>query len=138
MEEKALLGIVLFPLLGAIANGLLSRSIAGDWAADRKAVHWVACLSVAGSFGLALYCFAKLFMLRGEAGEGANVALEYTAYEWFSLTSGTRRIPVDVRFVMDALSGVMTLIVTGIGLLIHIYSTGYMSEEKSYSRFFIA
>ena len=35
---------------------------------------------------------------------------------------------------MDALSGVMTLIVTGIGLLIHIYSTGYMSEEPSRSR----
>jgi NADH-quinone oxidoreductase subunit L len=37
---------------------------------------------------------------------------------------------------MDALSGVMTLVVTGIGLLIHIYSTGYMSEEKSFARFF--
>jgi NADH-quinone oxidoreductase subunit L len=38
--------------------------------------------------------------------------------------------------VMDALSGVMTLVVTGIGSLIHIYSVGYMSEEKSFARFF--
>ena len=82
---------VLFPLLGAIINGLLSRSIAKEWAADRKAVHWVACLSVAGSFALALYCFGKLSMLRGES-EG-NAALEYTAYEWFSLSSGARRMP---------------------------------------------
>ena len=130
MAEKALLGIVLFPLLGAIAIGVFGRR------AGRSAVHSIAVLSVAASFAFALLAFGELLRLRlVEHHESAS--LSFTAYQWFSLSwtqSATLSIPV--RFVMDALSGVMTLIVTGIGLLIHIYSTGYMSEERDYARFF--
>src|SRR4051794_3031563 len=128
MHEKALLFIVLFPLMGAIVNGLFGRR------AGRPAVHAIAVMSVAVSFGFALFAFAHLYQLRLAHDEEA--AIRYTAWEWFSVSIYDRNIPVQVRFVMDALSGVMTLIVTGIGLLIHIYSTGYMSEEKSYARFF--
>jgi NADH-quinone oxidoreductase subunit L len=135
MESKALLAIVLFPLLGAVLNGLLGCGVRPDWAASRKTVHMVACLSVAASFVFSLFCFVQLVLLRHGA-EGEHAGLYYTAYEWFSISLRGRTIPVDVRFAMDALSGVMALVVTGIGLLIHIYSTGYMSEEKSYARFF--
>jgi NADH-quinone oxidoreductase subunit L len=129
MAEKALLGIVLFPLLGAIAIGLFGRK------AGRDAVQSIAVLSVAASFLLALVAFGELLRLRlSEHKELA--ALSFTAYDWFTLTWNQRAIGVPVRFVMDALSGVMTLVITGIGLLIHIYSTGYMSEEPSYARFF--
>ena len=54
MEEKALLGIVLFPLLGAIVLGIFGRG------ASRNAVHWIACLSVASAFGCALLSFVTL------------------------------------------------------------------------------
>ena len=128
MVEKALLGIVLLPLLGAIANGLFGRNAA------RSTVHVISVAAVAGSFLLALWTFAHLLQLRMAGHEHA--ALRYTAYEWFSLTVNHRTLSIPVRFVMDSLSGVMTLVVTGIGLLIHIYSTGYMSEEPSYARFF--
>ncbi|HKP57492.1 MAG TPA: NADH-quinone oxidoreductase subunit L [Polyangiales bacterium] len=128
MHEKALLFIVLFPLIGAIVNGLFGRR------AGRPAVHAIAVMSVAASFGFALYAFVHLYQMRLAHDEEA--AIRYTAWEWFSVAIYDRTIPVNVRFVMDSLSGVMTLIVTGIGLLIHIYSTGYMSEEKSYARFF--
>jgi NADH-quinone oxidoreductase subunit L len=131
---------VLFPLLGAIVNGLFGRgSSTKNWGMGRTTVHLVACLSVAASFLLALFSFIKLHGMHhglAEGSEGANVALSFTAYEWFSIGVAGKTVPVQVRFLMDALSGVMTLVVTGIGLLIHIYSTGYMSEEKSYSRFF--
>jgi NADH-quinone oxidoreductase subunit L len=128
MTQKALLGIVLFPLFGAIANGLFGRK------AGRQVVHAVSVLSVAFSFVLALWSFAHLLQLRLAGHEHA--ALTYNVYEWFSLTYQHRTISVPVCFVMDSLSGIMTLVVTGIGLLIHIYSTGYMSEEPSYARFF--
>ncbi|HEY2733085.1 MAG TPA: proton-conducting transporter membrane subunit, partial [Polyangiales bacterium] len=128
MNEKALLGIILFPLLGAVANGLFGRH------ADRRVVHAMAVTSIAFSFGLALLSFAHLLQLR--LAEHEHAALSYYAYDWFSLTLFKHPLVVPVRFVMDPLSGVMTLIVTGIGLLIHIYSTGYMSEEPSYARFF--
>jgi NADH-quinone oxidoreductase subunit L len=128
MYEKALLGIVLFPLIGAIVNGLFGRK------AGRPTVHAVAVLSVAMSFGLAVFSFVHLLQARMAGSEDA--AIHYTVYEWFSIAIYDRTVSVPVRFVMDALSGVMTLVVTGIGLLIHIYSTGYMSEEPSYARFF--
>jgi NADH-quinone oxidoreductase subunit L len=128
MNEKALLGIVLFPLLGAVANGLFGRT------ADRRVVHTVAVTSIALSFALAVWSFKGLLLMRLAGHEHA--AITYTAYDWFSLTLHKRALVIPVRFVMDSLSGVMTLIVTGIGLLIHVYSTGYMSEEKSYARFF--
>jgi len=128
MNEKALLGIVLFPLLGAVANGLFGRT------ADRRVVHTVAVTSIALSFALAVWSFKGLLLMRLAGHEHA--AITYTAYDWFSLTLHKRPLVIPVRFVMDSLSGVMTLIVTGIGLLIHVYSTGYMSEEKSYARFF--
>jgi NADH-quinone oxidoreductase subunit L len=128
MNEKALLGIVLFPLLGAIVNGLFGRK------AGRETVQTVAVASVAMSFVLAVLSFKNLIGLR--ATEGDDALISYHVYEWFSLTYLDRPISIPVRFVFDALSGVMTLVVTGIGLLIHIYSCGYMSEEKSYARFF--
>jgi NADH-quinone oxidoreductase subunit L len=129
MAEKALLGIVLFPLLGALAIGVFGRR------AGRSAVQSIGVLSVAASFVLALLAFGELLRLRWvEHKELAS--LSFTAYEWFSLAWNQHQLNIPVRFVMDALSGVMTLIITGIGLLIHIYSTGYMSEEPSYGRFF--
>jgi NADH-quinone oxidoreductase subunit L len=129
MEDKSLLAIVLFPLAGAVALGFFGGR------ASRQTVHWIACLSVGAAFALAVRSFVQLVGMH-EGPDGPNVALSYTAYEWFSLTIGRRTLPIEVRFVMDALSGVMTLVVTGIGFLIHVYSCGYMSEEKSYARFF--
>jgi NADH-quinone oxidoreductase subunit L len=53
-------------------------------------------------------------------------------YSW--IDSGDLSVPV--RFVLDPLSMVMVLIVTGVGFLIHVYSTGYMGHEKAYGRYF--
>src|SRR4051812_17925541 len=102
MIQKALLGIVLFPLLGAIANGVFGGK------AGRSVVHAIAVLSVACSFGLACWSFSHLLQLRMAGHEHA--ALSYTAYEWFSISLAKRTVPINVRFVMDSLSGVMTLV----------------------------
>ena len=77
MHEKALLGIILFPLIGAIVNGLFGRK------AGRSAVHAIAVLSVAMSFGLAVYSFTHLVQLRHAGAEDA--AIRYTDYS----TSGS-------------------------------------------------
>jgi NADH-quinone oxidoreductase subunit L len=125
-----LLWIVLFPLIGAALNG-----IAGCFfGADKKVVGAVAVGAVALSFAFAAFSFASL--MSGHADD-PNFALTQHAYEWFSVEMPSSSIvPVNVRFSMDALSGIMTLMVTGIGLLIHIYSLGYMREEPSFARFF--
>lgn len=130
-NEFALLWIVLLPLIGAALNG-----VAGCFfKAEREVVVGVAIGSVALSFILALYNFAHLFALKGD-GQAATIT--YQVYEWFSiqLAGGATEVPINVRFTMDSLSGLMTVMVTGIGLLIHVYSAGYMEEEPSYARFF--
>src|SRR5439155_4520970 len=63
-------------------------------------------------------------------------------YEWINAgpahtTEGPlANFKVDWAFLLDPLSSVMILVVTGIGFLIHIYSTGYMHEEDGFYRFF--
>ncbi|MFH1264824.1 MAG: proton-conducting transporter membrane subunit, partial [Planctomycetota bacterium] len=126
--ERALLWIVLLPLAGAFVNGIFGRG------ASRATVHTVAVGAVAVSFALGLMGFIKLWLLR--AGGDDDPRLVFTLYEWFSITAGNVDVPIYVSFVMDPLSAVMTLVVTGVGLLIHIYACGYMAEDPDYPRFF--
>jgi NADH-quinone oxidoreductase subunit L len=120
--------IILLPLLGAVINGVFAKGAA------KALVTGVSVGSVFLSFLLALFCFGKLL---GAEGPQAHVD---TVYEWFRVGApggfgGTFDVPVRVRFVMDHLSGIMTVMVTGIASLIHLYSTGYMGEDPGYRRF---
>jgi NADH-quinone oxidoreductase subunit L len=126
-QQILLLLIILFPLGGAIINGLLGRYMA------KGLVTLVGVGSVAVSFALAVVSFVELYGLSQDA---EHAALAYHFYEWFSLKlPGGTVVPINVRFMMDSLSGVMTLVVTGVGGLIHLYSIGYMGEDEGYPRF---
>ncbi|MBI2985306.1 MAG: NADH-quinone oxidoreductase subunit L [Deltaproteobacteria bacterium] len=117
--------IVLLPLLGAAANGLLGATLQkkiGKWA-----ISLFACAPVLISFLLSLKALLDLLALKPE-----ERFLIDRLYPWLSLGS----LHVDVAFWIDPLSTVMILVVTGIGGLIHVYSTGYMHEDKSYWRYF--
>src|SRR5712692_2382424 len=117
--------IVLLPLLGAALNGLLGAQLQkriGKWW-----VTLVACAPVVAAFVLSLTAFSDLRALQPE-----QRFLIDRVYSWLSLGS----LHVDVSFWVDPLSAVMILVVTGIGGLIHIYSTGYMHDDKSYWRYF--
>ena len=117
--------IVLLPLLGAAANGLLGALLqkrVGKWV-----ISFFACAPVLLSFLLSFQAFLSLLALKPEGR-----FLIDRLYPWLSL--GT--LHVDVAFWVDPLSAVMILVVTGVGGLIHIYSIGYMHEDKSYWRYF--
>ncbi|MEO0325837.1 MAG: proton-conducting transporter membrane subunit, partial [Myxococcota bacterium] len=131
--EKLLPFIVLLPLAGAIMNGLAGRF------ADKKLVSSVAVGSVLGAFAIALYAFVGLYVAKHEGAEAA--AFSADLWRWFDVAipngqGGFRAVPIELRFVFDSLSGLMTLVVTGIGSLIHIYALGYMKEDPGYARFF--
>ena len=113
--------IVLVPLLGAAANGLLNRRL------PRQVAGLLACAAVGVSFALSVVVFLRLTGM--PAGERF---LSDTVATWMGL--GNFR--VDLAFAMDPLSGVMALVVTGVGFLIHIYSLGYMAHDAGFQRFF--
>jgi NADH-quinone oxidoreductase subunit L len=128
IADKALLWIVLLPLFGAVINGVAGRF------ADRQLVGAVGVGSVALAFVLALISFFHLNGLKTNLGDDAAITQE--VYHWFSLYVGTSEVPLRVAFVFDSLSAIMTLVVTGVGLLIHIYSLEYMHDDPGYARFF--
>ncbi len=117
--------IVFLPLLGAIINGLLGAKIQKSF--GKGAIGFLACAPVVIAFVLSLYAF---FILKGLEAE--KRFLIDNLYPWIDLGS----LKVDMAFLIDPLSAVMILVVTGIGGLIHIYATGYMHEDKAFWRFF--
>ena len=113
--------IPLFPLAGAILNGLAGKRL------SKSTVSVVACGTAGASFILALISF---FQLLSMAPDQRHIARVY--FTW--IASGD--FIAKAEFLLDPLSAVMILVVTGVGFLIHIYSIGYMHSENGYYRFF--
>ncbi len=113
--------VPLLPLIGAIINGIFGSRM------SKTAVGTIACVAMAISFVVSLVTFIKLLSL-----PVAERSVEVTVFNW--MTSGN--FSVDVTFLVDPLSTLMILIVTGVGFLIHVYSAGYMHEDKAYWRYF--
>lgn len=113
--------IPLFPLIGFLINGLLLGRL------PRPVVSFVACASVGLSFILSLLLFLELKDLPVDARY-----IEQTLFTW--IASGS--FHVDIAYYLDPLSAVMILVVTGVGFLIHVYSTGYMHHDPCFGRYF--
>jgi NADH-quinone oxidoreductase subunit L len=113
--------IPLLPLLGAAYLILFGRRH------SRTVVQTIATIAVFASFVVSADAF--FFGLPKLVHEGGIAEL---VYEWFSAGS----VNVDLALRMDALSGLLCLVVTFIGALIHIYSAGYMAHDEDYPRFF--
>jgi NADH-quinone oxidoreductase subunit L len=130
-DDYSLIAIILgMPLLGAFINGVWGKRL-GD-----TAVRVMALSAVGVSFGASVVAFASLLQFASQE-HGAHVRLIWNAWEWMHTTGGTGNVvPVAVRFSIDALSGVMMLVVTGVGFLIHLYATSYMAGDKGFARFF--
>jgi NADH-quinone oxidoreductase subunit L len=102
------------PLAGFLVNGLLGRR------SSRAAINGVAIGSVSLAF---------LWVLKVVWSGGAP--LEHY-FDWIRVGD----FVVGCDFVADHLTAVMLLVVTGVGLLIHIYAVGYMAHDAGYARFF--
>src|SRR5689334_3535723 len=112
--------IPLLPLLGAAVNGLFGK----NW--PNKVVNAVALNATGFSFLAALEAVREFLYVRN----GELFRKEF--FDW--IVAGNFRAGFDLQ--MDQLTVVMVLVVTGVGWLIHIYSTGYMAHEGGYYRFF--
>lgn len=130
MEHTATyLGLIpLFPLIGALVIGLMHMlTCTKDNPFPEKLYGALACVGPVLSFFLALVVF---FHLKGLPAE--ERFLTYNAYTWFAVGD----LHINMGFLADPLSALMLLFVTFIGSLIHIYSVGYMGEDKNFGKFF--
>ncbi|HKE84954.1 MAG TPA: NADH-quinone oxidoreductase subunit L [Vicinamibacterales bacterium] len=117
--------IPLFPLLGFVINATMGRRLP-------KAVSGgLASLVMIASFVVSVM---SVWQLASLAPEARGTQLPEVIYTW--IASGD--LKVDLGFRLDQLSAVMILVVTGIGSLIHIYSTAYMHDESDgeFARYF--
>jgi NADH-quinone oxidoreductase subunit L len=112
--------IPLMPFLGAAFLILFGRKLNRDWV----------LIVAAGAIGAsAMLSFDAFFSRLPAAAEGG-----LTDVAWTWMQAGD--LKVDVAFNMDALSGLLCLVITFIGFLIHVYAQGYMEHDPDYARFF--
>ena len=126
MEEnlKTLLWLVpLLPVAGFVINIFFGRHM------HKLAASGLACLTVGGSAVIAWMAFATV----ARSGH----AIDSHVFEWFRTGDGQPlTFMVEHKLHVDQLTCVMMLIVTNVAFLIHLFSVGYMADEKRYSRYF--
>lgn len=114
--QSLLLLMMLAPLVGSIANGLVFRS------SEAKRAGTLATLAASVSFLCAVILFSQV-------ASGDPVEVSWT---WIQIGN----LNIDWSFRFDRLTSVMALVISGVGTLIHLYSVGYMSHEKGSYRYF--
>ena len=113
--------IVLLPFIGMLINGLFGKKIKNE-----SVIATIGSLAVGIPFIIACTLFYGI--LSAENFE----PMTQTLWTWIA----TGNFSVNIAYQIDQLSVLFTLIITGIGLLIHIYSAGYMHGDRSFYRFF--
>lgn len=119
---KYFIFIPLLPLIGFLFNGLLGKKINSE-----KISGMVGSLFVFIPFLLAIIAFFDLYTLPPES---RKIILNY--FPW--ITTGI--LNINYSFLVDPLSLVMVLVVTGVGFIIQVYSIGYMHGDKGFAKFF--
>ncbi|MFH1114105.1 MAG: NADH-quinone oxidoreductase subunit L [Pseudomonadota bacterium] len=113
--------IPVFPLIGFLINGLFARNL------PEKAIGWIGSIAVGASFVVAFSIFLELLGM-----EPGSRSVQKIVYTW--ILSGDMSVPIG--FLMDPLSMVMMMVVSGVGCIIHVYSIGYMHGEVGFRRYF--
>jgi NADH-quinone oxidoreductase subunit L len=121
--------VLLLPLAGFIVLSLFGNAIRRHGESGGAGI--LACGTVLVSFGLSVWAVAGLRALMPGIG-GLNFTQPYLGFEW--IEAGGLSVPVNL--LLDPLSAVMILVVTGVGSLIHVYSLGYMAHDEDQVRYF--
>jgi len=111
--------IPVFPLIAVLVNGLLGHRYSHDLAGRIGF----------GSVGLSFLCALGVFGDMVSTGQTREVIV----YSW--IFGGD--LMVNMGFLIDQLTTIMLLVITGVGFLIHVYSVGYMHGEEGFTRFFV-
>ena len=113
------LTIVLAPLIGSIVVGLAGNQL------GRTLSHSITILGVAISTVLSLYVFNHHVL------NDADI-FNQNIYTWMQIGG----LNISVGFLVDNLTSVMLVVVSFVSLMVHIYTIGYMHDDKGYTKFF--
>ena len=116
--------IALLPLVGFLVNGFFATAL-GRHRTNERTAGLIGSAFPLAAFALTIKAFFDL-----QAGGFAPIV--EPLYRWALIGTSS----FEIAFYFDRLSAIMTLVVTGVGSVIHIYSTGYMHNDKSFGRFF--
>jgi NADH-quinone oxidoreductase subunit L len=127
-----MLGLIpLFPLVGFLINGLwygLVQSKPGARKAGAAVTGGIATAAIFASFIASLVFFLQL---KGMPEDGRMI--HQTLFSWMAVGDAFK---LDMAFHLDSLSTLFTLVITGVGTLIHLYSIGYMGHDATPGKFF--
>ena len=121
--------IPLLPFAGFVLNGLLGRKL------PKAVVTAIALLAPLGAFAVVLLAWLSSRSTAIDPDPSAVLRRMPYVESWGTWISAGA-LHVDFSLVLDSLSLVMLLIITGVGFLIHVYSVGYMAHEDGYWRYF--
>ncbi|MCC6251779.1 MAG: NADH-quinone oxidoreductase subunit L [Bacteroidia bacterium] len=111
--------VPLFPLLGFTITGLFSKSLSKSTAS-----------TIAG--GSVLLSFIISLLLFFQVNQNPEVSHTVKLFDW--IYAG--KFSADLAFLIDPLSSIFLLVITGVGFLIHVYSAGYMHDDEGHNKFF--
>ncbi|MCX7832920.1 MAG: NADH-quinone oxidoreductase subunit L [Ignavibacteria bacterium] len=114
--------IFIAPLIGFIVNSLFGKRIKSE-----KIIGYFSSFVVLISFIVSILSLFEILKLQEDSRK-----IIVTYFNWIS----TGLFDVKISFLIDPLSVLMILVVTGVGFLIHIYSIGYMHKDENFALFF--
>ncbi|MFD0795700.1 NADH-quinone oxidoreductase subunit L [Mucilaginibacter litoreus] len=116
--DKFIWLIPVLPLAGFIINGLGRNTF------SKGVIGFIGSLLVLASFGLSIATFFQV--------KSTGVPVNVNLFDWISVGN----FNIQMAFLIDQLSSIMLLIITGVGFLIHLYSAGYMHDDAGFGKFF--
>jgi NADH-quinone oxidoreductase subunit L len=122
LSASTLLAVPMAPLVGATLAGILGTTFGGN-VLGRRATHSLTILGVLVSFILSVMTLMSVM-------DGAR--FNETIYEWMVVGG----LKMEIGFMVDGLTAMMMCVVTFVSLMVHLYTIGYMEEDKGYNRFF--
>jgi NADH-quinone oxidoreductase subunit L len=111
--------VPLIPFLGFVINGLGRNTL------SKNLIGFIGSSVIFISFVLSVAIFLAL---------GADVSKSHEVFLFDWISAGSLHVPLS--FLVDPLSSIMLLIITGVGFLIHVYSAGYMHDDEGFGKFF--
>src|ERR1700749_653384 len=110
--------IPILPLVGFLINGLGRNTL------SKGVIGFIGSAVVLLSFGLSVPAFLQF--------NSTGKAIDVNLFDWFKVGN----LDIPFAFLVDQLSSIMLLIITGVGFLIHVYSVGYMHDDAGFGKFF--